>query len=178
MSTLPNASVAPTGLVARAWNLRARALAITERLGWLPPLLARLVIGLVFVKTGWGKLHHLDTVVEYFRSLGIPRPELQAPFAATMEFACGLLVLVGLFTRLAAVPLIVIMIVALKTAFGDQLAKAGGGLDTLNELFGLAEFLYVTLLVWLALAGAGAVSLDRMLVARRAYGARHLSSPQ
>lgn len=127
----------------------------------MPPLLARIVIGLVFVKTGWGKLHHIDSVVEYFRSLGIPAPEIQAPFAASMEFACGLLVLCGLF--LAAVPLIVIMMVAMKTAKAGDFTDAHDPIEWLNVLFGLSEFLYVVLLVWIAVAGAGAASLDRVL---------------
>lgn len=162
MSTSP-AGWAPAALIQRS---RTAGLALAHRLAWLAPLLARLVIGLVFVKTGWGKLQNLEPVVEYFRSLGIPAAEIQAPFAASMELVCGALVLLGLFTRLAAIPLIVIMIVALKTAFGEQLSAAGGGIDWLNELFGLSEFLYVTLLVWLAIAGAGALSLDRAFFGR------------
>jgi putative oxidoreductase len=155
-------------------SLRARALAagraLARRLEWLPPLLARLVLGLVFALTGWGKLHNLDGVIEYFRSLGIPAPELQAPFAASMELACGLALLLGCCTRLAALPLIVIMLVALKTTQGEGLAAEPALLDRLNVLFGLPEFLYVALLVWLAIAGAGALSLDRVLFRRLAAG--------
>src|SRR5213593_2333437 len=95
----------------RAWILR-----ITGRIDWLPPTLARLCVGLVFFNSGWGKLHGLNDVIEYFRSLGIPAPEIQAPFAAGTEFVCGLLLLLGLFTRVASVPLIITMIVAILTA--------------------------------------------------------------
>ncbi|MBK7642725.1 MAG: DoxX family protein [Planctomycetes bacterium] len=144
-------------------HVRRRGLALSATLSWLAPLLARLVIGLVFVKTGWGKLHNLDSVIEFFRSLGIPAPEIQAPFAASMEFLCGLAVLAGLFTRLASIPLIVIMIVAIKTAKMADFADATGPIEWLNVLFGLSEFLYIVLLVWLALRGAGAFSLDRVL---------------
>ena len=140
--------------------------ALVRRLEWFPPLLARLVLGLVFVLTGWGKLHNLDGVIEYFRSLGIPAPEYQAPFAASMEFACGLALLAGLCTRLAAVPLIVIMIVALKTTQGAALGAEPELIQRLNLLFGLQEFLYIVLLVWLAVAGAGALSLDRVFFRR------------
>jgi len=164
MSSSP-ASPASSSLLQRAIGAGR---SLTEALAWLPPILTRFVIGLVFVKTGWGKLHNLDQVIEFFRSLGIPAPEFQAPFAATMEFTCGLLVLVGLFTRLAAVPLMVIMIVAIATAFREQLGAADGAIESLNVLFGLSEFLYIVLLVWLVVRGAGAVSLDRVLLARAA----------
>jgi putative oxidoreductase len=79
-----------------------RALALADRLRFLPPLLARIAVGLVFVNTGWGKLHALESVTGFFRELGIPYPELQAPFVASTELVCGALVLVGLGTRLAA----------------------------------------------------------------------------
>ena len=62
-------------------------------------------MGLVFVTTGWGKLQNLDRVIEFFRSLGIPAPEYQAPFVAATELACGLLLVLGLGTRFAAVPI-------------------------------------------------------------------------
>ena len=151
---------------------RARGLALAEGLAWTAPLIARLVIGLVFVKTGWGKLHNLDHVIEFFRSLGIPAPQIQAPFAATMEFLCGLAVLVGLCTRLAAIPLMVIMVVAIKTAKGADFADAHDPIEWLNALFGLSEFLYIVLLVWLATRGAGALALDRFLARGRAAGAK------
>ncbi|MCE9595905.1 MAG: DoxX family protein [Planctomycetes bacterium] len=158
-----SSSPAAPSLFARA---RGTGLSLASGLAWIAPLLARIIIGLVFVHSGWGKLHNLDKVVEYFRGLGIPAPELQAPFAAAMEFGCGLLVLIGLFTRLASIPLMVIMVVALKTAYGDQLGKTEGAIDFLNELFGLSEFLYIALLAYLALFGAGALSLDRAFFGR------------
>src|SRR5262245_50603693 len=91
-------------------------LSVTSRLRWLPPALARLILGWVFLWSGWGKLHALDDIIDFFRSLGIPAPQLQAPFVAGVEFVCGALLLAGLFTRLAAVPLVIVMIVAIITA--------------------------------------------------------------
>nr|HNI57421.1 DoxX family protein [Elusimicrobiota bacterium] len=78
---------------------------LPSRLDFLPGLLSRITLGFIFVQSGWGKLHHLDKVTEFFRALGIPAPGLQAPFVATVELAAGGLVLVGFFTRLAALPL-------------------------------------------------------------------------
>jgi putative oxidoreductase len=137
-------------------QLRRRLLAFCRRLAFLPPLLARFVIGVIFVGSGWGKLHHLDQVTQFFAGLGIPFPELQAPFVAFTELVCGALVLVGLATRLAALPLICTMIVALATALADEI-------DGLGSLFGLSEFLYIALLVGLVVGGAGALSLDRFV---------------
>ena len=51
---------------------------VLENLQWSGPLLVRLTVGLVFVMTGWGKLHSLDNVTEFFQSLGIPAPGFHA----------------------------------------------------------------------------------------------------
>ncbi len=137
-------------------SLRILTKALSERLAFVPPLLARVVIGVVFTHSGWGKLHNLDQVAQFFASLGIPFPELQAPFVASVELGCGALVLAGLATRLAALPLIGTMIVALATALASEITDA-------NALFGLSEFLYIALLVQLVLGGAGALSVDRFV---------------
>jgi putative oxidoreductase len=137
-------------------DLRRLLHALCARLAFAPPLFARVVIGVVFTHSGFGKWTHLDQVVKFFSDLGIPFPQLQAPFVASVELVCGALVLVGLGTRLVAVPLIGTMVVALATAFGEKITG-------LNALFGLAEFLYIVLLVQLAVGGAGALSLDRFV---------------
>ena len=124
-----------------------------RRLVWLPPLVARVSVGLVFLTTGGGKLQNLDRVIEFFRSLGIPAPEYQAPFVAATELSCGLLLVLGLATRFAAVPLVVTMIVAIRAALWEEL-------EGVVDLFGREEYLFIVLLAWLAVAGAGAVSLD------------------
>ncbi len=121
-----------------------------------PPLLARVSVGLVFLSTGWGKLQNLDRVIELFRSLGIPAPEYQAPFVAATELSCGLLLVLGLATRFAAVPLVVTMIVAIRAALWEEL-------EGVVDLFGREEYLFIVLLAWLAIAGAGAVSLDAII---------------
>ena len=128
----------------------------TRRLTWLPPALARLALGVVFVQTGWGKLHSLDQVTAFFQSLGIPAASVQAPFVAGAEFVGGLLLLAGLATRLAAVPLAGTMVVAILTA---QLKNVHG----VGDLFGLLEFVYLIVFVWLAIAGPGPISIDRLI---------------
>lgn len=133
-----------------------RAHALIEKVKWFPPLLTRIVIGVVFVQSGWGKLHDLQKVIEFFTELGIPAPQLQAPFVAGVELVCGGLVLVGLLTRLASIPLIGTMAVAIITAKRDKI-------DELSDLFGFEEFLYIVLLIWLIVYGAGCISADSWL---------------
>jgi putative oxidoreductase len=116
--------------------------------------MARLAVGLVFFQSGWGKLNDLSSVSSFFAELGLPAPGFQALLASSAELVCGGLLLLGLATRLAVVPLIITMIVAIATALWDQV-------DGFASLFGLVEFLYIVLLVWLGTDGPGPLSLDR-----------------
>ena len=84
-----------------------RALRVAHSLESIPPLLARLVVGIVFVTSGWGKVHNLEKVTAFFTELHIPAPAFQAVFVSYVELVCGSLLLVGLAARLSAIPLIV-----------------------------------------------------------------------
>ncbi len=141
-------------------TLRKRLLAVAEHLSFAGPLLARLSVGLVFISTGWGKLHHLSDLVDYFRELGIPAASLQAPMVASVEFFGGILILVGLLTRLAALPLAVTMVVAIITA-------KRGDIEGVTGLLRLEEWLFLVVFVWLAVAGAGKASLDHLIARLR-----------
>jgi putative oxidoreductase len=85
---------------------------VARHLDWLGPLVARIVTGWVFLWTGWGKLTHLPLVTQNFEGWGIPAPGLMAPVASGIEFFGGILLLVGLMTRISAGALCVVMIVA------------------------------------------------------------------
>jgi putative oxidoreductase len=148
---------AAVAAVARASD---RLLSLATRLSFLPPLLARVVLGVVFLRTGWGKLHSLDSVAQFFASLGIPAPALQAAVVATVETVGGGLLLIGLGTRLAALPLAATMVVATATA---QWPQAQSVLD----LTATVELAYLGLLVWLAQSGPGAASLDHLATRHR-----------
>lgn len=145
-------------------TLRRTALAALVPLRFAPPLLARLVIGLVFVPSGWGKLHDLEQLTAFFTSLGIPFPALQAPFVAGVELVCGALVLVGLATRLAAIPLVGTMVVAILTAVWPNV-------DGVLELATKIEPMLIALLAYVVVYGAGPVSLDALLGRRDAHAA-------
>lgn len=129
---------------------------------WLPPLFARIVVGWVFMWSGWTKLHNLYPSADFpgmianFRDWHIPLPEIMAPFVSGVEFFGGLLLLLGLFTRLAATPLVIVMIVAIISAKWDQV-------DSLETLLGFEEIAYMALFGWLAVKGPGPISLDAFL---------------
>jgi len=135
-----------------------------EKTDWIPPLLARLTLGVIFAESGWGKLHNLPKVIAFFTELGIPAPSIQAPFVAGVEFVGGLLLFVGLFTRLAAIPLSATMLVAIATA-------KMGDVHSIDDFVGLTEWAYLVLLIWLAWEGAGKVSLDALIGRRKKPGA-------
>ncbi len=145
--------------VTRVSAAAQKTLAALEALQPVALLLARVVVGLVFVFSGWGKLHGLDQVVDYFRSLGIPAPELQAPFVATVEFVGGLAVVLGLGTRLAAVPLSATMVVAMVTAKWKDVAGV-------SDLVGFSETDYLVFFFLLIAFGAGKLSVDAVIAPR------------
>jgi putative oxidoreductase len=136
---------------------RERALRTLAKFSWMGPLLARLSVGLVFAGTGWGKLHGLDTVTAFFTELGIPAPAFQARMVAMTELVGGALITVGLATRLTSLPLAMTMVVAILTAKRNDITG-------LQSFFALEEFTYLAVFVWLFVAGAGAASVDALLV--------------
>lgn len=79
-------------------------------------LILRVYWGAGLQATGLGKFYDHAHIAEYFSSLGIPFPELMVYVVATIEFIGGWCLILGLFSRIAAIPLIVTMIVALLTA--------------------------------------------------------------
>ena len=123
------------------------------KIDWLAPLLGRVTLGVLFMSTGWGKVHNLDKVTGFFTELGIPAPAFQATLVSYVELVGGALLLVGLLADFAAVPLIISMFAAIITAKRHEV-------HGLPDLFGLVEWTYLVLLVWVALAGAGRMSLD------------------
>ena len=145
-------------------NVLANALiewprSVARHLDWLGPLFARVVTGWVFLWTGWGKLTHLPLVTENFANWGIPAPGVLAPFVSGVELVGGFFLLAGFLTRISAGALGVVMIVAVKAAQWESV-------ESLQDLLGLEEVLYLALFVWLAIAGAGRVSVDDALERR------------
>ena len=129
---------------------------IAAHLTWLAPLFARITVGYVFLLSGWGKLHNLAQVTENFIGWGIPHPRLLTPFVSGVEFFGGLFLLLGFMTRISAGALGITMIVAIRAA-------KWADVDSLETLLGFDEFEYLALFLWLAISGAGAVSVDAWL---------------
>jgi len=136
-----------------------------------PPaaILVRILVGWVFVSEGIQKFLFPDDLgVGRFMKIGIPNPQFTAPFVGAVEVACGLLLLVGLLTRLATIPLLIDMAVAIVATKIPILLKQGPwpmaheARTDLSMVFGLLFLLFV---------GAGPWSLDSRL-ARRNEGPR------
>jgi putative oxidoreductase len=144
----------------------ARRGSIMSRLNFLPSLVARVILFVVFAPSGLGKLRHLTKVTSFFRELHIPYPHATAALVGTSELVCGVLLVLGLFARLATLPLIVIMGVAILTVRWPNVHGVG-------DFFGLEEVLYLALLLFILVAGAGAFSVDALITRGRApKGAR------
>lgn len=130
---------------------------------WAGPLAARLVVGYVFMLTGWGKLQNLPQMIENFTSWGIPYPQILTPFASGVECFGGLFLMLGLFTRVAGGMLSVVMVVAIISA-------KRADIDSFETLFGFEEASYFVIFFWFAVCGSGKASLDYLIT-------HHLSAP-
>ena len=124
---------------------------------WAGPLAVRITVGVVFMGTGWTKLHNLPAITKNFTAMGIPAPELITPFVSGVEFVGGFLLLLGLLTRFAAVPLMIVMVVAI-------IAAKRADIDSLETFLGFEEVSYFVMFAWLAIAGPGPVSLDHLIL--------------
>ena len=127
-------------------------------------ILPRLLVGLVFFSEGIQKFLYPDLVgAGRFTRIGFENPEFLAYFVAVFEVVCGALVLAGFMTRLAAIPLVVIMSVAIYTTKIPVLMKDG--------FWSMAhasrnDFSMTMMLIFLLIYGAGKYSFDKMLEQR------------
>jgi putative oxidoreductase len=145
--------------------------------GWT--ILVRLMVGLiVFLPEGIQKLAFPEVLgAGRFANIGIPYPELMGPFVGTVEVVCGSLVILGFLTRLAAIPLIVIMVVAIVSTKLPIWAGHDIWIFHLPKIarygfWSMAheardDFLMLLGSLYLLIAGAGAWSLDAMLARER-----------
>lgn len=121
-------------------------------------LLARLAAGCIFVSEGAQKFLFPEALgVGRFVKIGLPAPQLLAPFVGVVEVGCGALLIVGLFTRLAAAPLVVDMLVAIATTKLPLLAKSGFWAAAHEAR---VDFAMLLICLMLSMTGAGALSLD------------------
>lgn len=130
---------------------------IASYFAWAGPLIARVIVGYVFMLSGWTKLNNLPVMIERFTEWGIPLPKILTPFVSGVECFGGAMLILGLFTRIPAAMLAVVMLVAIKSA-------KWGDVDSIETLLGFEEATYFAVFLWLAIAGPGAASLDWLLL--------------
>ncbi len=131
-----------------------------------PFLLAvRLYWGWQFLQAGWGKLTHISTTIENFTNMGVPAPSFNAHFIGLLETTGGLLLILGLASRLIAVPLIINMLTAYVIADREALHSIFSEPD---KFYGAAPytFLFASLIVFIF--GPGLFSLDTLIARQRA----------
>lgn len=120
-------------------------------------LFARITIGWSFFVAGKGKLGSLDGVTGYFESLGIPAPGFHAALVGGVEMIGGLLLLAGLASRLAAIPLTIAMLVAYFTAHSEE------GFSGIDAFVGETPYAYLLVSLLIFAFGPGRVSLDAIV---------------
>jgi uncharacterized membrane protein YphA (DoxX/SURF4 family) len=130
-------------------------------------VLIRLMVGAVFLSEGIQKFLYPAAVGSgRFAKIGFPSPEIVAPFVGCFEITCGALVLLGLLTRLAVVPLIIIMITAIGSTKVPILLSEG-----FWKMAHEARTDWSMLLgsIFLLIVGAGQLSLDARLSTRNGH---------
>jgi len=123
-------------------------------------LAVRLYWGWQFCQTGWGKLHNLPHVIEFFTSLGIPAPALNAYFVSGLEFVGGILLILGLGGRLIAFVLTFDMIVAYATADREALLSV---FSDPSKFYNASPFTYLMASLIILIFGPGRYSLDYLI---------------
>ncbi len=123
-------------------------------------LLVRIIWGYQFFKSGLGKLSNLSTVVEFFESLNIPFPTLNAALVGSIECLGGLCLLFGVLSRFASIPLFCVMATALATADYEALSDAYNNFAHLLERPPMT-FLMAVLIIFVF--GPGKYSVDYMV---------------
>lgn len=137
------------GLVALAKTLQSPVLFIV-RLYW----------GWQFFLTGKGKLTNLSRTMQFFENLGIPFAHAQAALAGFAECSGGLLLIVGLASRLISIPLMILLTVAYLTADIDRVRVIFSDPD---KFVTADEFLFLFAVVIIFVFGPGALSLDALI---------------
>ncbi len=121
--------------------------------------LIRLAVGLIFLTQGILKYIDPKMGVVRFTRIGFPHPYFTAHLVGTFEIVCGFLVMLGLWTRAAAVPLLVVIPTAIATTKVPELFRAGQGFWFMVS-DARTDFAMLFSLVFLIVEGGGAWSLD------------------
>jgi len=120
-------------------------------------LFVRLYWGWQLAQSGWGKLHHLSNVAEYFASLGMPLPAQMAVFIACVEFFGGVSLALGLLSRITGLVLTINMVMAY--VIGDREALLSFFFDP-DKFIAAAPFAFLIVSLIVLIFGAGRLSVD------------------
>ncbi|HET6929314.1 MAG TPA: DoxX family protein [Candidatus Acidoferrum sp.] len=120
-------------------------------------LLIRLYWGWQLAQSGWGKLHHLSNVGEYFATLGLPMPAQMAVFIAGVEFFGGIFLALGLASRIIGLVLTVNLTMAY--VIGDREALFSFFSDP-DKFIAAAPFAFLMVALIVLIFGAGRISTD------------------
>ena len=144
-----------------AWAVRAASALQSPFL-----LFVRVYWGVQLAQNGWGKLHNLARVTEFFSSLGLPAPGPTAAFVSTVEFLGGLLLAVGLLSRFIGLVISIDMLMAYITADREALFSffSDPGKFYVADPY---TFLFAALLI--LIIGPGTIALDTYLLRRYPY---------
>lgn len=125
-------------------------------------IIIRLMVGAVFLSEGIQKFLFADALGSgRFAKIGLPNPDFLGPFVGSFEIICGTLVLLGLFTRLAAIPLLTIMLVSIATTKAQLLADSGFW-SMLHD--SRTDWAMLLGSIFLIIKGGGKWSLDRKIM--------------
>jgi len=122
----------------------------------------RLAVGLIFFTQGVLKYIDPNMGVNRFTKIGFPHPYFTAHFVGIFEMVCGFFVLIGLFTRLSAIPLLIVISTAIATTKIPELSRPNQGFWFMVS-DARTDFSMLMSLLFIIVAGAGAWSFDSHL---------------
>lgn len=149
-----------TKALARIQSLHAWFVKLVSSLQSPFLLIVRLYWGWQLIQSGWGKLHHLSNVTEFFTSLGLPMPAQTALAISCLEFFGGIFLAVGFLSRLTSLALTINMIVAYITADREALFSVFSDPD---KFYAAAPYTFLITSLIVLLFGPGRLSIDTLL---------------
>jgi putative oxidoreductase len=123
-------------------------------------LFVRLYWGWQLIESGWGKLHHLDKVTDFFTSLNLPMPAQMAVAISSLEFFGGIFLAIGLLSRLTALVLTINMIMAYVTADREALLSIFSDPDKFSAA---APYVFLIASLLILIFGPGRIALDSLI---------------
>jgi putative oxidoreductase len=146
-------------LIARLKQLYTRFFDLVSHLQTPFLLFVRLYWGWQLGQSGWGKLHNLDKVTEFFTSLNLPMPAQTALAISSLEFFGGIFLALGLLSRLTALVLTINMIMAYVTADREALLSFFSDPDKFSAA---APYVFLVASLLILIFGPGKIALDTL----------------